>query len=982
MGRCIIRTKKATLRKNIFFSNSINKMTTTFTKKIWKVDWTKNASKAGGAQAQVLTEMTVDQIPLCTITQKNGRAWAAVDKEQYIKLTSKNHGIYEIIRPDSKRKVYFDVDWKGGENDCSLDTIKNKILEKFPDALFAVSGSITEAKTSYHIVLLNYHFNTQEDQHKMMRWINTITYLGIDNCVYTKNRLMKCINQSKPDGRVQQDLSDNTIEEHSILFVKDEKSKDASTLDWGGSADEETKDPTTGEKVKRIDILNIPQLNLPNPEEFDWFEANPRDILSVIPNYKKTDPSGAILDHNTTWKIMLWARENKLTFEMFWSWCKQSDNDIERMGRYNHYWIRGGHSPGIFFIKTILERFYPNITRDRSTEKFLKSFEIPNEILSKGQYLTKDDLNVREKFVLLTGSMGSNKTGSVIEKLNPKNKILWLTPRKTLTHNTLERLASSKKGFQFKNYLDFKTPAKKKQIQTFDHLSCCLPSLWLTGEQIYDTVVIDEIETLNMMWKGGQGTPGADKIEMNFPRFRDIIKSAKKVYLMDAFMNARTPQLLQEIDPKAKVLAIKNPEPPAPRYFIGVPDYKTWVAEIGSQLKAGKNIFVFYPYKNSSAHHISMLQLVQTLSLVSGLPESDFIHYNADQADNVKKTTQNVNEVWAKKKCVITNSCITVGVNFDAINHFDCVFSYYAKWVSQRDFFQVLYRCRKITTDNIYIFSEGGGRPSPWIHSNLADPIYRNMLNGLKYEFNSTGSNDVFKYFAWRANIQFKGKIEQSSQQVKQQVDEMIEKSECLFRWDRIKEISFTQYENSLSQIINSWTTSIDTGLQVRKYIFKHLFHENTPENVVADVWNAHRFQAVDGIHALIKNDTSFTPETKIIKSIFADNNAVETFELPKHPKWDYNIDEVRESFETRIVGEQAQHNSQLVSNILKAYFGMSVLVPTKDRSHIEGQHGHKKTDYKMTDGFLTIKNELVRWLDRGEEKSQPLEGFAFSDDI
>jgi len=143
-----------------------------------------------------------------------------------IKLISKNHGIYEIIRPDAKRKVYFDVDWKDGENDCSLDTIKNKILEKFPDALFAVSGSITEVKTSYHIVLLNYHFNSQEDQHKMMRWINTITYLGIDNCVYTKNRLMKCVNQSKPDGRVQEDLSNNTIEEHSILFVKDD-SKDA-----------------------------------------------------------------------------------------------------------------------------------------------------------------------------------------------------------------------------------------------------------------------------------------------------------------------------------------------------------------------------------------------------------------------------------------------------------------------------------------------------------------------------------------------------------------------------------------------------------------------------------------------------------------------------------------------------------------------------------------------------------------------------------
>jgi len=955
---------------------------TTITKNIWKVDWTKNITKAGGAQAQVLTEMTADEIPLCFITKKDGRGWAAVSKEDYLRLCSKNHGIYEIIRPDAQRKVYFDVDMKGGGGECNLETIKEKILEKFPDALFAISGSITEVKTSYHIVLLNYHFNSQDDQHKMMRWINTLTYLGVDNCVYTKNRLMKCVNQSKPDGRVQADMSGNSIEEHSILFVKDDgSSKDANQLVcWGDDID---IDATTGEKVKRVDILNLPQLNLPNPEDFDWFEAHPRDILNVIPNNSQHTES--TLDHNTTWKVMLWARENKLSFEEFWVWCKQSDNDIERMGRYHHYWIRGGHSPGIFFIKTILERFYPNITRDRSSEKFLKSFEIENEILSKGQFLTKEDLNRTEKFILLTGSMGSNKTGSVIEKLDPKKKILWLTPRITLTHNTLERIAASKKGLDFKNYLDFTTPGKRKEIETLKHLSCCLPSLWMTGDQMYDIVVIDEIETLSMMWQGNRGGPGANKIEMNFPRFRDIIKNAKKVYIMDAFINARTPQLLKDIDPKGRVIAIKNPEPPQPRYFIGVPDSKTWVAEIGAQLRAGKNLFIFYPFVDSSPKHISMDQLVQTLSIVSGLPETDFIHYHSKQPASVKKTTQNVNEVWATKRCVVTNTTITVGVNFD-IEHFDSIYAYYANWVSQRDFTQVLFRCRTIRTNNIYIFREGGkGRSSPWIHSNLSDPIYRNMLAGLKYEFNSVGSvgsKDVFKYFAWRANIQFKGQIEESSKKVKDHVDEIIKKSECLFRWDRIDDISFLQYENKLSQIINSWTTSIDTGLQVRKYIFKRLFHDSTPEDVIAEVWNAHRFQAVDGIHALINADAEISPETRIVKSIFSDNNAVETFELPKHPSWNYNIDEVRESFETRVVGEQAQHNSQLVSNILKAYFGMSVFVSTKDQSHLDGQHGHKKTDYKMTPGFLTIKNELLRWLDRGgEEKSSPLEGCAFTED-
>ena len=194
----------------------------------------------------------------------------------------------------------------------------------------------------------------------------------------------------------------------------------------------------------------------------------------------------------------------------------------------------------------------------------------------------------------------------------------------------------------------------------------------------------------------------------------------------------------------------------------------------------------------------------------------------------------------------------------------------------------------------------------------------------------------MFKYYAYRANIQFKGSIDESSKQIKKDIDEVIKKSQCLFQWDKIKKIDFSEYEHKLHQIINSWTTCIDTGLQVRKYIFTQLFHHSTPTATLADIWNSHRFQAVDGIHALINTSEYDSPETKIVKSIFSDNESRETFELPKHPKWNYNIDEVRQCFETRVVGEQARYNSQLISNILNAYFGMSVFIPTKEQSHIE----------------------------------------------
>ena len=147
-------------------------------KTVWKCNWLKNADKDGGAQSQILASLTNSEIPVCSITKKEGRMWASVEKEQYIKLVSKNRGIYEIIQSAVPRKVYFDIDFPAENKDVfDLNIIKEKILEKFPRALFAVSGNDTATKISRHIVLLNYHFANQDEQQRFLPWINTLTCL-------------------------------------------------------------------------------------------------------------------------------------------------------------------------------------------------------------------------------------------------------------------------------------------------------------------------------------------------------------------------------------------------------------------------------------------------------------------------------------------------------------------------------------------------------------------------------------------------------------------------------------------------------------------------------------------------------------------------------------------------------------------------------------------------------------------------------------
>eukprot|EP00965_Chrysotila_dentata_P041554 1377756-Pleurochrysis_carterae.AAC.1 len=69
------------------------------------------------------------------------------------------------------------------------------------------------------------------------------------------------------------------------------------------------------------------------------------------------------------------------------------------------------------------------------------------------------------------------------------------------------------------------------------------------------------------MARGGEGCPGAQVINLNWIRFKDIIKKAKKVYVMDAFLNIRTQNLLQAIEPQPSK-SIITPGVPIKRTFV------------------------------------------------------------------------------------------------------------------------------------------------------------------------------------------------------------------------------------------------------------------------------------------------------------------------------------------------------------------------------------------------------------------------------
>jgi hypothetical protein len=152
--------------------------------------------------------------------------WGCCDTTTALKLIQKNSGAYEILHK-FPMKVYFDIDKKENLKPDDLTTYKNIILKHIPDAMMAISGSETDQKHSYHITLTNYTFKNEQERDDFKLFVKTVLHIednGFDTAVYTKNRNMKCVNQSKPeDKRVQEIIEDDDIKNHLIsAFISDD----------------------------------------------------------------------------------------------------------------------------------------------------------------------------------------------------------------------------------------------------------------------------------------------------------------------------------------------------------------------------------------------------------------------------------------------------------------------------------------------------------------------------------------------------------------------------------------------------------------------------------------------------------------------------------------------------------------------------------------------------------------------------------------
>jgi hypothetical protein len=899
--------------------------------KVLKHIWLKNDTTEGGAQAQAIRDLPPTHMAVHSLTTKNGRMWSAMSAEDYLKLLNKNNGHYEIITR-FPHKLYFDIDKKGRDDEL-LPLVIKELSVYFPQADWAVSGSINEIKTSYHLVAQNYMICSEDDR-TAIRTVATLLKAAndcYDDKVYTKNRLMKSINQSKPDGRVQEIIVNNDWKAHCITAFLP-----VNVLPF--SFPEEIATDVHIAQNKTFDIKSLPTLA---PIELtlstDPKELTPLELLSLL----RIDKS---CTYDYTSLVARFCYGHGLTIDQFAAWLKPLHSDskaIERMwGNLHRYPVV--HLPRIY---KIIQHFYPSFGKDVHYKRFADMFTLAEQI-KEIDTLSPKVFEGPDKYVILNTGMGSGKTAQTVDflaRMKNGKTMLWIAPNRALACNTLNRL--DKAGVPFADYAAFKAQDKRDGIlKKQDRLLVCVNSLHYISDKTYDIVIIDEPETL---WAKYLGTFMEDKKKECWTALVNVLTHAKKVILLDAFTTTATTNLVNMIE-QAKLLTSKELFPvkgttviyerevePTTRTVKYIKDYNKMISDMLNDLKDGKKVFIFYPYKNATKLHKAMESVFKLLETDTG---KNGVMYHADQDDTIKAGIKNVNEAWSKVDFVITNNVITCGVNYDnedILQVFDTVYLFIADYNLPRDIAQVSCRCREVRSNILKVCFVGRRSPS---ETSIDDrkamrcPIYSKLIEAKLIEKHAP-TRRAFQLFCVKAHYDQKIDASALDTALNAEIDNLLSTYAINVSYSAIDTIDYYEAENIRERLFKETATMRDK-YQLQKYFFTNKFEtvDCTPHAFIAKMWDDNLVKFVEQLEKVFYNpDHIFNA---IAKELGVAQPGLFGVLKEKQMLSAESIKRIFEEFVFKDFTEHTPHHKLLLYSIYHLYFGKDVVCKTKHSSY------------------------------------------------
>lgn len=888
--------------------------------KIWKSTFYKNDDKNNGAMKKAI-DCANGMLVVHSQTKKTGRVWGCVTPDKLLNLVTKNHGLYEVIT-NYPHKVYFDIDKKIDSITCDngsesfLKSITDKITTFFPDAEMAISGSITDTKISYHIILQNYAVSNEMERAHLKNIVKFLTKdePAFDWKVYHNNQFFKCINQSKDDGRIQQIITNEDYTAHLItcFFSK-------SFLPFPDVVSEELHEHLEIEKAYTpFDVGTLPKHNLITPDDVDFLNITPAQVLALL-------PCNDSFHHNYTHRTARFCYHNNIPFDEFIKWRSQKSIDADKIKKWKEYHFANIHkfpSVTIDQMKMVLIQFYPKINKNMHFRAFQKSFNFDAKVI-KIPRLSPKEFAGNEKVSIFNIGMGGGKTAQTVDYLKYKQNFLWIAPMKALCNNTFNRLTES--NIDAKYYLDFSTKDKKNGcFNNVDKLLIVANSLHYLQQTTYDIIVIDEIETFIDKW---HGTFMQHKME-NWQVFLNVLRKSKKIILLDAFITTKTIHLLESIVGKDIVVYERILEP-VTREVRYIKDFHVCISKIITDIKNGLKPFIFYPYKEQSKMNSSYLSMEALYTMIQKETNTEGIYYNADIDDSVKLGLRDVNASWKNKRFVITNAIITCGVNYD-LTDFDNEYLFVSSFTSPRDITQVSYRPRTLNTNIIHCCFLGRmTQTNSWETDDLNCPIYTQMTRAIFTEKKSPIRKTVELFFSKANYTQFTTDLK-LSEDVQREIDEMIEKQVCVSY--RLVEDIDGGYADVIRQKIFSSEATMHEKFMLQKYFFKNQFvtNDETYDGIDAMeyAWNANNAYFIKQCKRLISNPDNVFEKIKILNS----EETIFPTDIKNIVLSDTIIKQIFNDYEFKYVHSKSG-KPKIIENMFNAYFSKKIVkfeYPTK----------------------------------------------------
>jgi len=904
---------------------------------LWKTQFYKNISKEGGALKYAISKCLTNNIVIHSETQKNGRAWGHTTPLKYLDLLNTNKGLYEVIT-NYPHKLYFDIDKKvdaDTNTETFLSEIKNIILEFFPNFDFAISGSITDSKISYHIVSNNYIIENEQQRNIIKyttKYMNENRNKAFDWKVYTNNRNMKSINQSKrQDERIQTIIEDDDKRHHQITaFITNH------ALPLPETNYEINEIAMIDNAKKTFNLGDMPIIHLVEPENFDFATALPIHILQLF-------PVNSGFNHNYTHLIARYCFYNNITFETFIGWIRNKHTIMtdEILQRLRKNWDRLNRFPEVsnYQIKAILSKFYPHITKDNSFKNFLNTFEIEkiqNVNIKKIDRIEPNHFT-SDKVICFNTGMGSGKTTQTINFLKTIENFKWISPNKALAHNTMHRL--KEEHIDVKHYLDYKTKDKKNGVlNDLDKLIVVINSIHYIDTSLSNNgvIIIDEVETLLDKFLGSFMQ---NKIVV-WNNFITLLRNATQIILLDAFITTKTLNFFKNILNDSINIYERINEPTTRKVnYIECPkgeksDYAkkttTMLYDIITKLKTGKKVFIFYPYKLSNCKVHSMAEIHKMLTDETG-KNGEF--YNADVDDTKKITLKDVNTNWRDLDFIITNNIITCGVNYDIPNDFDEAYIFMASFNSPRDIIQVSYRVRDLTSNTINICFMDMKMTPPTTHENdtkkINCPIYTNLYNNILTEKYAPIKKAVYQ-FCNKAKYTQTTEERVINAELDKYVNKLLDDANCSMSYESIPAID-NATSVLLQQKMFSQSASMMDKFMLKKYFFKLNFTNEVDDNDLLFLWEHKYTYVVERMKKMYQNPNNiFTKiqqfnKWKYIIPTSSDefNNVKLTTEL---------IDEIFNNFKLKNLTRTSSKKS-IIKDIYNSYFSKIIITSKYDDS-------------------------------------------------